>query len=221
MRLSPFAYACFVIPVGTIVACYLITTQTHPNFPVCFPFVSGCASISATARQEPSIHLFRLMMLPISALIAAYWCVSAAWLKQLDGRSARGLCGLGMLSAAFLGLYAVFLGTDGDLYQLLRRFGTTTYFGGTGVAAIMLTARIWPLQHQNPADFPPAVLRALFVDCFLMLGIGIAYIPVAELLDAAWLENVFEWNYAFLLHIHFGLVSILWRRQGLRIKLSS
>jgi hypothetical protein len=219
MRLSPLAYACFVIPCAVIALCFTVTTRVHPDFPVCFPFVSGCASISAMARQEPSIHLFRLFMLPVSLLMAIYWWIASNWVRERDGKSARGLLILGAVSAAFLALYATFLGTDGEIYALLRRFGTTLYFGGTGLAALILTARIWPLQYSDAARFPRAVMIALLADCILMLGIGIAYIPVAELLDASWLENVFEWNYAFLLHIHFGLISILWRRQALRVQI--
>lgn len=221
MRLSPLAAACFVFPCGVIALCFLVTTQTHPDFPVCFPFVSGCTSISAMARQEPSIHLFRLVMLPVSLLMAIYWRITGGWLHRLEDRPARGLYILGIVSAAFLALYATFLGTDGVVYALLRRFGTTTYFGGTGVACLLLTARIWPWRVHRSADFPPAVVHLLLADCILMLVIGIAYIPVAELLDASWLENVFEWNFAFLLHIHFGLIAILWRRQSLRAALSS
>jgi hypothetical protein len=216
MRLSPLAYACFVVPVATITACWLMTTRMLPDFPVCFPFVSGCTSISAAARQDPSIHLFRLMMIPMSVVLAGYWLSAGAWVRQLDGRSSACLRNLGILSAAFLALYAVFLGTDGDVYALLRRFGTTTYFGGTGVACLMLTARIWPHRRSDAQQFPAVVCHALLIDCMFMLAIGIAYLPVSELLDASWLENVFEWNYALLLHIHFGLVSILWRRAGLR-----
>jgi hypothetical protein len=220
MRLSPLSYACFVIPLATIAGCWLITTSVVPDFPVCFPFVSGCTSISAMARQEPSIHLFRLMMLPMSVMIALYWQVAAWWLQKLDSRPAAGLRTLGVVSAAFLALYATFLGTDGQIYSLLRRFGTTTYFGGTGVAALMLTARIWPMRNLHPAKFPAPVMISLLVIGVLMLAIGICYLPVSELLDASWLENVFEWNFALLLHIHFGLVSILWRRGDLRVGLA-
>lgn len=221
MRVSPVAYACFVLPCGVIAVCFLVSTH-RGQIPVCFPFISGCASISAAARQDPSIHIFRMVMLPMTTVLGVFWLVARAWLLRLG--ASRGLAntagGMGLLGAVFLVLYVVFLGTTGTVYELLRRFGTTLYFGGTGIAQLVLVVGLEKARLAGRADFPRGLIFALVTICVSMLVMGVVYIPAANLFKAHNVENIIEWNFAFLMHINFGLVSILQRRQNLRLHLT-
>lgn len=211
MRCSPFAFACFVLPSGVIAACFLLSTHLE-QIPVCFPFFSGCTSISAAARQEPAIHLFRVVMLPLTTVLAGFWVVSRVWLLRMGApsRDAATVCWLGVTGSVFLVLYVVFLGTHGQIYAYLRRFGTTIYFGGTGLAQLMLAAQLQKLRPQ------PIAKGMLWIST-VMLIMGIIYIPAAHAFSAANVENIIEWNFALLMHVNFGLVSILWRRDALHL----
>ena len=52
---------------------------------------------------------------------------------------------LGLISGLALILYATFLGSEGDGYRFMRRFGTTIYFGFTYLAQVLFAARIHSL----------------------------------------------------------------------------
>jgi len=215
MRCSPLAYACFLLPCGVIALCFLISTHLG-QIPVCFPFWDGGTSISAAARQDPSIHLFRMVLLPMTPVFALFWWICRNWLLELGEtrKQANAIMILGLVGAFFLVLYVVFLGTRGQIYALLRRFGTTLYFGCTGLAQLALAVRLHLLRPSGPG-------RILLGICVLMLIMGIAYVPAANFIQAVKMENVIEWNFAFLMHIAFGLVSMLWRRDGLRLQVFS
>ncbi|MEX2606332.1 MAG: hypothetical protein WD708_03220 [Kiritimatiellia bacterium] len=211
-----------MLPCAVIALCYAISTHLQ-QVPVCFPFFSGCTSISAAARQDPSIHLFRMILLPMTTVLAGFWIVCRAWMLQWGlhrGHSnAAGI--LGVVGAVFLVLYVVFLGTDGQIYRLLRRFGTTLYFGCTGIAQLILAVRLTVERHRLPGYFGSTVIPALLCISILMLIMGIVYIPAANLFKAHNVENIIEWNFAFLMHVNYALVWILWRRQGLRLRLET
>ena len=220
MRISPFAYACFVLPCGVIALCFLLSTLRE-QITVCFPFFSGCVSISAAARQDPAIHFFRMVMLPMTTVFAGFWVVCRVWLLRLGiGRIHANAIGvLGVIGAVFLVLYVVFLGTDGRVYSLLRRFGTTVYFGCTGIAQLMMAVRLTEARPKLPASFGTRILPIFLWITVSMLIMGIVYIPAADLFQAHNVENIIEWNFAFLMHINFALIWIFWRRQDLRLTL--
>lgn len=222
MRVSPIAYACFLLPCSVIAVCFLVSSFLG-QIEICFPFYSGCVSISAAARQDPAIHIFRMVMLPVTTVLGAFWLMARAWLLRLG--VSRGLAntagGLGLLGAVFLVLYVVFLGTTGTVYELLRRFGTTLYFGGTGIAQLVLVLGLDKARGAGRAAFPRGLIRLLVTICVSMLIMGVVYIPAANLFRAHNVENIVEWNFAFLMHINFALVSILQRRQDLRLHLST
>lgn len=223
MRCDRLAFLCFLLPCGVIAACFLLSTHLE-QIPVCFPFLTGCTSISAAARQDPAIHLFRIIMLPLTTVLAGFWVITRVWLRRLDRdmRSVNVLTVLGITGAVFLVLYVVFLGTQGTVYGWLRRFGTTLYFGGTGLAQLLLAARLHEYnQRTEPNPFPKRLVRIFLWICVSMLIMGLVYIPAAHAFRAFKVENIIEWNFAFLLHINFALVSLLWSRQHLTLHLNT
>lgn len=221
MRCDRLAFVCFLVPCSVIAACFLVSTSLE-QIPVCFPFFTGCTSISAAARQDPSIHLFRMTMLPLTPILAGFWIMTRVWLFRLDPniKSVNTLTILGVTGAVFLVLYVVFLGTDGRVYGWLRRFGTTIYFGGTGLAQLLLAARLHELNRHS-ALFPKRHIMLFLLICVSMLIMGLVYIPAAHAFHAVNTENIIEWNFAFLLHINFALVSLLWSRQKLTLQLKT
>ena len=223
MRCDRIAFLCFILPCSVIAACFLLSTHLE-QIPVCFPFFTGCTSISAAARQDPSIHLFRMIMLPLTPVLAGFWIITRVWLLRMDPnmKSANTLTVLGVTGAVFLVLYVVFLGTQGAVYGWLRRFGTTIYFGGTGLAQLFLAARLYEVnQRTESPPFPKALITLFLWICVSMLIMGLVYIPAAHAFRAFNVENIIEWNFALLMHINFALVSLLWSRQHLTLHLKT
>jgi len=215
MKAVHLARVCCGCPVAVIALCTVISMSTG-QVDACNPFWSGCTSISRAARQEHSIHLFRLVMLPLTSVLAVFWWVVGEWLQrhQVPRRTVKLIRGFGWVGAVFLSLYVVFLGTEGQVYGLLRRFGTTTFFGCTGIAQLWLTAR---LHRHRLGD--AWCRKAMLVTGTLMFAIGISYVPAAELLDHTPLENRLEWWFALLMQLQFGWVAWMWGREDLRLGL--
>lgn len=174
-------------PIVVVHTAYVISAQAE-LVPWCLPYVEGCTSISRAARHGAANIFFKLSMLPYVPLLAYFWWRAAALSSARSGwMRAAGLTG-----TAFLLLYVIFLGIEGDIYQWLRRFGITFYFGMT-LLALMLLAR----RFRDQA-------RALVALCWLMLGLGLASIPLQHLaLDRDAAVNALEWSYALLMMLAF------------------
>ena len=96
----------------------------------CNPYWDGCISVSAAARSGPGLWWFKGLAIPAAI------CMIMAWrgltTQGLGSTAAR----LGMMGALFFLVYAAALGTDGDVYRWMRRYGVVFYFGLTGLAQV-------------------------------------------------------------------------------------
>lgn len=218
MRTTLIALACWLLPTAAVLTTYLLSA-TQGQVPACFPFIEGCTSISGAARRDPSIHVFRAMMLPTATLIAAYWLLVRVWLGRLGdcGRSRDWIAVLGLVGALFMVLYVVFLGTDGPAYEFMRRFGVTVYFAFTALAQLVLAARLQQLDAHARARVGPGVIRAKLTFGAIMLGLGLLNIPAANFFPHLPIDNAIAWNFALLMHGYFGLTALAWRRAGHRL----
>jgi len=219
MRAQWLALVCWVVPTLAVVITYTISASTG-QVPTCFPFLEGCTSISGAARRDPSIHVFRAMMLPTASVIAAYWVLVRAWLGQLGdrGRGRDWITGLGVVGAVFLVLYVVFLGTEGDVYEFMRRYGVTVYFAFTALAQLLLAARLRGLPPASQAMVGPGLIRAKVGFGAAMLLFGLVNVPAKNFFPEWPVDNMVAWNFALLMHGYFGLTAIAWRRAGFRLR---
>lgn len=189
--------------------------------PACVPYWDGCVSISRAARHGLGNHLFRLAVLPCATLHLLTWWLACAWLREPGGgtgRAGAALLMLGTASALALAVYAAFLGTDGETYRFLRRYGVVVYFG-CGYLAQLLFMRL----AKRRGKLAPGVAGAMLAVCVAMLGLGLASVVTGlALTDPAlkdrW-ENAFEWQLGLLLVGWFVLLAILWKRDGFAMAL--
>jgi len=187
----------------------------------CFPYLDGCVSISRAARSGPGLHLFRAIMLPSAALLLLGWEFVREWLLGLavcSYRRAWIICGLGMVGAVFLVFYATWLGTEGEWYRWLRRYGVVFYFGGTALAQLLLLWVLWTPRQQLASGRltrPIAVLAAL-VSLQWMLGVFSAIKRLIfddpDFIDR--LENIIEWCYALPMATCFIVIAWMFSRTG-------
>lgn len=193
-------------------AAYLLSIQGG-NVPACVPYAEGCVSISRAARHGPGNALFRLLVIPCAVLHALVWLLALRWL-----RGGAAMAALGVVSAVALAVYATFLGTDGEAYRFLRRYGVVVYFGFGYLAQLALMRRA-----TRDAALPQQVLRLMAWLCALMLALGIANVLAGVFVaepDAKdrW-ENVFEWWLGLLMVGWHAALAWGWRRQGLVVLL--
>jgi hypothetical protein len=207
---------------GTVVALHL--SQQLSLIPVCNPFTDGCVSISRAARHDLPNYLFRALLLPAASLQALTWFVVAASLceRGATGRLLRALPWVGLVGATFLVLYGTFLGTEGDAYRWMRRYGVIFYFGCTCIAMVISAG----LSHRHLAHDTRlrSAARALLALAFALPAMGIIsatsplFLP-ADTVDA--LENILEWWAALIFTLFFFALAWAWARADLRLTLLS
>lgn len=217
LALWPLALVVALLPALVTHVAWALSLQAG-HIPWCIPYLEGCTSISRAARHGLGNDLFRMVMLPTASLQALFWLAVAAWLRDGGARVAASVPWLGLLAAVFLALYATFLGSEGDIYRMLRRYGVTVYFASTYIA--LLTSLRGLARARGVAD--PAY-RPLLVVALGMLALGVlstaatAVVGSHELKDR--IENVLEWHLGLWLSAMFLVFAWRWRREGVRVGL--
>ncbi len=219
MHIGWLAWLTGLLPViGVLASSWIAMTQGL--VPTCNPLLEGCTSISATGRYFPASLAFRAAVLPTAALTVLFWLASWRWLRAIGapGRFAVHVIPVtGTLAAIFLVVYVSFLGTDGEVYRFLRRFGVVHYFSMTYLSQLLLTRALY---HYPSA--PPGPRRLMVGLCTAMLALGLTAILVDL---AAWdtnaVENVMEWNGGLLMMAFFPATAWAWQRTGLRLRLET
>lgn len=186
--------------------------------PACFPYVEGCASISATGRYEPASFIFKPAMMSEWCLLVLYWLFSLGWLRCL-ARQAGGSERVGTWMAAFgvtgalaLILYTTFLGTQAPFYEFMRRTGIYFYFGCTVIAQIILARRTIRFGQILGLRRVERTARFQFGLTMVPFVLGIANLVLKSVLaDPDPVENVIEWIFALLMHVYFLLTYVSWR----------
>lgn len=196
--------------------------------PPCNPFLDGCVSISRAGRHDLPNHVFRALVLPAAVLQALTWLLCAGWLKGL-GADARGmprvLPWLGILAGVFLVLYGTFLGTEGQAYRWMRRYGVIFYFGFTFLCMLIASGALWRLARAGEIAPPARLDRWLVVLCAVMLVIGLAQVLVPPWFGSEdlknRLENILEWYAALAFTLFFLALAWLWRHTRFTARLAS
>ncbi len=213
-----------LLPAIAAVTAFLISVQSGLISP-CNPVLDGCVSISRAARHELPNLIFRALVLPGATLQAITWILCAQWLGSIDaasGKAPRTLATLGVLAGLFFVLYGAFLGSEGEMYQWLRRYGINFYFGFTYLCMLLASARVFQLAQGGLLRIPWQMHRALGVLCLTLLVFGLVNLLAKSLLGdeavADRIENSLEWLAGLLFTLFFAIMSWLWHRTRFRLR---
>lgn len=194
----------------------------------CNPFLDGCVSISRAARHDLPNHVFRALVLPAAMLQALTWLLCAGWIRELRGE-ARGMLRvlpwLGVLAGVFLVLYGTFLGTEGQAYRWMRRFGIIFYFGFTFLCMLIISGSLWRLANAGALLVPARLDRWLVALCAITLALGLIQVFTPPLLGSEdlknRLENILEWYAALCFTLFFLALAWLWRHARFHARLTN
>lgn len=211
-RYTVTAFACFAVPIMTVVICTTWSMKAGLIEP-CMPFIDGCTSISRACRQRPVLYLFRTFMLPCSLLLFFFWWQEKSRLVEVvpEKKLLRRIAiTLALIGAIFLVPYVVFLGTSGPVYEFLRRIGIYFFFAGTGIAQCIVTLGMETGVTHRDENRLRAIRRVLVI---VMLALGpLNLILKAMLMDPDAAENVIEWWFALALFLWFGTMAVTRQR---------
>lgn len=225
IALWPLPLVAGLLPAVAALVAFAIATHAG-LVPACNPFIDGCVSISRAARHDLPNHVFRALVLPAAALQALTWLLAAHSLLALGGagfrRSTWALGTIGVAAGIALVLYGTFLGTEGQVYRWLRRYGTVVYFGGTCLAMLLLARALQRLHAAQHVRLPRLHERVLLALLTLIVALGLGNALAGAWADAALkdrVENVTEWWGSLFITLAFVTLAALWRRLHLRMRL--
>lgn len=221
--LWPLPLAAALLPLLATVVAYALSIRLGLA-PACNPFAEGCVSISRAARHDLPNILFRALVLPAAVLQAACWWLCPAWLRTLDavpGRASRALPWLGLVAGVSLVLYGSFLGTEGEGYRWLRRYGTALYFGLSCIGMLVVADAMH--RHVRQDRVRRRITLALLGLCGMLPLLGLAHVlvPLALPGEAAKdaLQNATEWWGGAIFTAFFTGLAWAWRATGFGARL--
>lgn len=218
MQPSKIAWTVCLLPLFCVHASWIWSSSVGA-IPWCLPYWDGCASISRAARSSDALFLFRAGMILSAAWLIMYWRLCSHFLQRWKfAQRSLAMLILGYLGAMFLVLYADFLGTEGTVYRLMRRYGVIFFFTFTVLAQYFFTRDLLRNKSQ---------LKAVYRHLQTMLGLGlfiliIGFISLGAtiLLDNPekdrW-ENVTEWWFALAMMAYFGVTALMWKKLRYQI----
>lgn len=216
-----------LLPAVAALAALLLSIEMG-LIPACNPLLDGCVSISRAGRHDLPNYIFRALVLPAAVLQGLTWMLCTAWLKGMDSdmrRLLRFLPWLGAFAGLFLILYGTFLGTEGQAYRWMRRYGVILYFGFTYLCMLIASGALWRLAHSGRHRVPARLDRWLVALCGVTLVVGLAQAFVAPFLGSEdlknRLENLLEWHAALAFTLYFLALAWLWRRTRYSARLGS
>ena len=199
-----------MLPIFVVNLCYIVSIVGN-HIPACIPYLQGCTSVSSAGRYGAAYFLFKAGMIPLALLLAYFWILVRRWLISLGDRQNREMAALvyiGLVGAAFLILYTTFLGTSGDIYSLLRRFGVTVYFSCSYLAQLLLLHRLVTLRDAGKIRLPRSITGGMLTVAIVLLFLGLISIPIGNFIfidEKKMVMNVIEWNFALLLSGYYLL----------------
>ena len=207
-------------PIIAVHASYLIAIEAEVLI-ACMPYIDGCTSISATGRYMPASLLFKSFMMPEAILMAAYWLFNVAWLRSLQRAAGRPgnegslIVFLGVTGALFLIVYVTFLGTQGPVYDFMRRFGIYLYFACSVFAQLLMVRKVMSVSIQLRIPRVVLITKYQMAVAVIPFGLGILNLILKSVLDDAdAAENIIEWIFALLMHSYFIMSYFSWRTTG-------
>lgn len=192
--------------------------------PSCIPFVDGCVSISATGRKPPGSFLFRAIMLPQAALLAAVWYFSVLWLRALSSgaappnstRTAATVVISGLVGAMALVVYVTFLGTTEPIYEFMRRTGIYFGFLGTALAQLFLALALNRIARNTGYELLAKKARLLLLLAVLPFALGVLNTALKSFVaDVDASENRIEWLVSLVMQSYFVVLYFAWRATGI------
>lgn len=201
-----------LLPALTFNVCYVLAI-TLDHLPVCFPYVSGCTSVSSTGRYAPESLVFRAGLLPAAVVMLLFWRRCAAFL-QLGGYSGIRVLSLrlvGVLVAVSMAVYALTVGLPGDGLRLVRRIAINGFVLGTYAAQVVLVVSSRKMLVRNAEG----AWRWLVGVC-LVFPLAMIALEVAKALGTPRhaTNNLAAWNSLLLQCSYFAAVSRLWWCYG-------
>lgn len=203
LRLLPLWAA--LLPLVTFNVSYLIAVA-YEHVPACITYLSGCTSVSSTGRLFPETIIFKTGMLSLAVVLALLWCRMAAFLE------ARALRVLASIMVVGLVMYAITLGMQGEVIEVVRRIGIRMFGFGTLLIQVLFVILYRPLR----TDATRILFRWLLILCIALPLVGVIS-EVSKALGAPRrpTNNIAAWNAFLVSSAYYFVLARVWWHHGI------
>lgn len=219
ISLATLALTTGIVPFVTAHLSYFVSARAG-FIPVCLTYLTGCTSVSASGRHGWSFFLYKGGMIVSAVLLALYWVLARRWLLSLGGRDAvalRAAVVLGLTSAAFYVVYALFVGVPGEVEVVLRRTGAAVHLGFAALAQLLAMGELLRLPADGVARIPAGIRRLKLFCVIVLLGLTVLIVPIEYLVENKNRgQNVIEWHFTTVMVAWYVLSGLAWRTSGYR-----
>jgi len=183
------------------------------------PYLYGEVSISRTARDFPTVFIFKPLVILSAFLLFFYWLNNLRLFNQLKNNGnivkfSYTFFYLGSLSCVFLMLHAIFLGVDfgSEFFIKIRRIIIILFIFFEISAQFFLTKNLYRYKKNIKQFFFPSILNLKILFVILMLFVTIISLAYLSFGDAQTsFKHILEWNYFTVLLIFYLLSRLLWK----------
>ena len=183
------------------------------------PYIYGEVSISRTARNFPTVWIFKPFIILSSFLLFLYWRNNLNLFSELKNKNilpnfSKKFFYVGIFSCMFLALHATFLGLDFDskLLVKMRRAIIILFIFSELAAQFFLTINLYQLRNELKHYIRPLFLKAKIFFVITVFFVSFAAFTILAFgSPSVAFKHILEWNYFSFLLIYYLLSRLLWK----------
>jgi len=217
MLVQRISLGLFIIPLITVFACLGVAIAFNVYEP-CNPFINGCYTISRIGRSHPGVLIFKPMMLITVIMIIAYSFEHVRIFKKfLISKVYLNLILLfGLVSAACLLIYILFLGVEGaEVWKFMRRGGIFIYIISLVFSQFFIALSYMKIKDDYQVIVSFQAIKVTFYHSFLVVIFGfVLFLFTNRFLQlTTWNTRIIiEWNYFLFMSLFFLNTYFVWKK---------
>ena len=179
------------------------------------PFIDGETSISNIAKRYPFNYIFKPFLFLSSLLMMVYWLGYFAFFKKNGLNKNNSFVYFGCLSAFFLFLHVLFLGSNPDIpnFNELRRLVIVLFIFFELISEFLLARKIYLNKEFLYSMMKKSIILSKIIFVYVAVLITIISLTYMALFDQTQkFNNVLEWNYFIFLIFFYALSVVIWKK---------
>ena len=179
------------------------------------PFINGETSISNIAKRYPFNYIFKPLLFLSSLLMMVYWLRYFAFFKKNGLNKNNSFVYFGCLSAFFLFLHVLLLGSNFDIpyFKIFRRLVIILFIFFELISEFLLARKIYLNKKFLYSMMKKSIILSKIIFVYVAVLITIISLTYMALFDQTQkFNNVLEWNYFIFLIFFYALSGIIWKK---------
>tara|TARA_X000001036_G_C20565408_1_gene760304 strand:+ start:101 stop:802 length:702 start_codon:yes stop_codon:yes gene_type:complete len=180
------------------------------------PYLDGSLSISRASRTFPQYLIFKPSMVLTSILLFYYWKYNNSLVNNLyDTNINYKFKIFGILSALFLIIHSLLLGTNFDIkiFKLLRRVVLLSFIIFEIIAQGILVFHFYKLRNKLKDFVNSKILTFKIILVFVLSIVAILSLPILTNKGYTHFKHALEWNYFIGVILFYLLSRFFWKRN--------